>query len=152
MGDDQAGLALARLLCDREIEHCSVTLDEAPGSGLACECLDSIDLLIVIDAALADPEHRAGSMVRMDYHRHRGLLRDTVESNTHSLGVRAGLELAYSLSILPDHVWLYVIFGDQFRRSQDLGTAVVDALSTLVGQVETDIREWMESKSCTSFR
>ncbi len=159
MGDDQAGLALAQLLTDREIEHCSVTLDESPGSGLACECLDPIDLLIVIDAAHADAEHHAGSMLRIDYHRHRELLGDTgwcenpfSHPSTHDLGVRAGLELADGLGILPARVWLYVIFGDQFQRSGNLGNTVTDAPPTLARQVESDVQEWIGSNLCMSFR
>ncbi len=144
MGDDQAGLALAQLLADREIEHCSITLDESPGSGLACECLDPIDLLIVIDAAHADAEHHTGSMLRLDYHRDRGLFGNTFESTTHDLGVPAGLELADALGVLPSQVWLYAIFGDNFLRSGNLGNAVMTALPTLAGQVESDVQEWLE--------
>lgn len=91
-----------------------------------------------------------GSMMRIDYYRQGGLLGDTVESTTHDLGVRAGLELADALGILPDQVWLYVIFGDQFQRSQDLGNTVMEVLPTLAGQIESDVQKWIESKSCTN--
>jgi len=150
MGDDQAGLLAAEGLRDASLPDASVTLEEAPGAGLADESLGEVELLIVIDAARADCRHPAGSFRRVD-HRACGLGISTVSGiDTHTLGVTGGLDLAAALGVLPSQVWIYVIFGQSFDRCLTASAAVGWAVPRLVRRIKRDVARWVEARLCTS--
>ena len=51
MGDDQAGLGVAQYLRGLRLPEATVVCDESPGSELAVGLDESVELLVVVDAA-----------------------------------------------------------------------------------------------------
>ncbi len=145
MGDDQAGLVVARRLAERHLPHVTVLATEAPTTVLADEDLVEIGLLLVVDSAPADGQHPAGSSARLDYRRRPEALRAKPQVDTHSISVDAGLALASALDVLPPEVWIYVIFGERFECCLDMGAVVAAGVDPLVDRIECDVRDWIGS-------
>jgi hydrogenase maturation protease len=150
MGDDRAGLATAELLRQRGLPRTVVELDEAPGGNLATESPEGVELLIVIDAARADERHPRGTLGRFDYRKGPPIAAPERQGNTHGLSVDTGLELADTLGVLPKHVWIYVLFGDEFDRKMDAGGAIDSGVVRLADRIERDVREFLGAGSCTN--
>lgn len=145
MGDDQAGLIVARRLAERHLPHATVLETEAPMTVLADEDLTEVGILVVVDSAQADELHPAGSSARLDYRQRPEALRAKPQVDTHSLSVDAGLTLASALGVLPPVVWIYVIFGERFECCLDMGKAIATGIDPLVERIEGDVRGWSGS-------
>jgi hydrogenase maturation protease len=150
MGDDRAGLAAAELLRQRALPRTVVELDEAPGGNLATESPDGVELLIIIDAARADERHPTGTLERFDYREGPPIAAPGRQGNTHGLSVDTGLELGNALGVLPQHVWIYVLFGEDFGRKMGAGEAIDSGVIRLADRVERDVRDFLGAGSCTN--
>ena len=152
MGDDQAGLIVAERLRESQIPGTEVFGVEAPGSGLLEEPLDAVRLLVIIDAARADQRHPTGTSQRLEYREQPAILSPNTRCQTHGLGVDTGLELAASLGLLPDHVWIFVVFGRRFERCAVLSDEVATGIGPLTDRVERDILGWLAAAGPPSMR
>jgi len=152
MGDDQAGLRVARRLLDRNMAQVEFCLDEDPLNALVAQDCSASGLLIVVDAARADDRHPAGTFRRLNYARERWSLELISPLDTHQVSVAAGLELADRLHWLPREVWVYVLFGETFQRGVDISPALEDGIAELASRIEADIVEWRGQRPCTSWR
>jgi hydrogenase maturation protease len=150
MGDDQAGLIAADGLRKRRLPGVAVVSEEVPGSTLAAGLPTDVELLVIVDAARANADHPAGSHRRIVHGGHEPVVLTKVRDNTHSLGVDMGLELAAALGTLPTCVWIYVIFGEYFGRSMEVGQAVRAGIPAFLNRIERDVRQWVENRPCMS--
>ena len=146
MGDDQAGLMVAERLAQRAKCDALIEATELPATTLPDPDQCGAGLLVVVDASPADDRHPPGSSVRIDYGQDGERLRPKGRLGTHTLSVDAGLELAAALDILPEQVWLYVIFGLRFERDQATSAPVAAGLEALVEQIECDVIAWTEAE------
>ncbi len=147
MGDDQAGLLVARKLQQSTSLRADVFCDEAPGDRLAGELDENVELLVIVDAALADGNHPAGSSERIDYRTGADALTERLHGSTHTLGVVEGLKLAEVLGVLPRHVWIYVIFGTDFERRPHVSPTVGSEIVPLARRIESDVDHWLASRA-----
>lgn len=143
MGDDQVGLVVAERLREWGIPRAVVVLDEAPGSELASGLGEGVKLLVIVDAAGADEHHPAGSSERIDYRERPEILAARSRGDTHSFSVDAGLELAETLGLLPDDVWIYAIFGTIFDRRLGMCPATEAGIAPLVQRIHRDVTRWL---------
>ncbi len=142
MGDDQAGLLVAERLWQMHLPRAEVVVDEAPGSELAGGLSEEVELLVVVDAALADAVHAAGSFERIDYRSNPQIIKSRTRADTHSLSVATGLELAETLGLLPKTVWVYAIFGKDFTRRLDLCPETAAGIEPLAERIKSDLGNW----------
>jgi len=143
MGDDQAGLAVADRLRHRAIPNVAVVGSEAPGTELPAGLGEAVELLVLIDAAVADERHPPGTSERI---RDRGQLKLAATGphrNTHSLNVDTGLRLAAALGTLPKDTWIYAIFGSNFDRCLELSPEVEAGIEPLTRRIEHEVRQWL---------
>jgi len=150
MGDDQAGLIVAERLRRCRLPDTSVLQTEAPLADLADQPGGPADLLVVVDAAHADQQHPAGTVCRIDYRGGAPMLCPKLSATTHTLGVDAGLELAAGLGVLPEQVWLYVVFGGVFERGLELSKPMAGAIDPLVERIAGDVQAWRQRRPCTN--
>lgn len=148
MGDDQAGLRVAERLRAVLPSDVSVMADENPGVALL-SAADPLDHLVIIDAALADDAHPAGTYTVVDRNR---LIETAAEGgSTHQVGVRVGLTVLAALGTLPRRVSIFALFGRSFRRSlqmsPEVATAVEAVAERIVQEVSASVRG---ERSCTS--
>jgi Ni,Fe-hydrogenase maturation factor len=136
---------------DGRVVAATVTLSEQPLLDLTDDRIGPVDLLVVIDTALADEHHPAGSFQRIDYRHGARIRQEPVGIDTHSLGVASALQLADNLELLPEHVWIYVLFGRAFGRDLWMSGAVEAAIPALVELIEVDVTKWIRSRPCTSL-
>ena len=148
-GDDAAGVIaaarLARSLGDlaRVVTEERTLWDVVDGTGRT-------EILIVVDAAAASEALPAGAWCRFEYPADAHLLDEHGFRNTHSLNLRAMLELADGLGTLPEAVWVYGIAGAAFTVGSPLSPPVEAGLPALELQIETDLRKWLEGAVCTN--
>jgi hydrogenase maturation protease len=148
MSDDQAGLIVAERLRRRRLPDTTILQTESPLTEFVDEAGDPVELLIVIDAAPANERHPPGSVFRLDYRERADVLTPKSRTNTHTLSVDAGLELADALGLLPARVWLYVVFGEAFDRGANVSRAVAEALDRLDRRIADVVEEWLELRAC----
>ena len=146
MGDDQAGLVVADRLLERNIPHSVIARDEAPGSEIAGGLSKGVRLLLIVDAARADEQHPPGTAEWIDYRAHPDMLIARASGDTHSISVNTGLQLAETLGLLPDEVWVYAIFGTHFHRRMGMSPATEAGISPLVQRIERDVRRWLVAR------
>jgi len=142
MGNDQAGLLVARRLHERGLPDAVIDLSEQPAIDLAAESHAEAELLIVVDTARADDVHPIGTFVRFDYREGPRLLDAVQRLDSHSLGVAAGLELAERLGMLPPQVWIYVLFCGAFERRLTLDAALDECVAAVAAAIERDLVAW----------
>ncbi|MBI4717978.1 MAG: hydrogenase maturation protease [Planctomycetes bacterium] len=154
MSDDQAGLHVAERLAERlgDLKECACTATESPADVLTESDAPEVELLVVIDAARADPMHAPGGFTRIIYRDAKGARVSLPSSrqDTHTLGVATSLALAEHVGGLPDAVWVYVVFGSRFERGFSPGPEVERALPRLCGIIERDVRDWLGARPCMS--
>lgn len=146
MTDDQAGLVTATLLAERHLPDTDVSWEECPGTALAPEELEGVELLVVIDATPADERHRCGAIDRIDYRDRQQLLRLRRAMDTHSIDLVSGLKMAEALQVLPRDVWIYVIFGKEFHRSLSVSSDVAEGIKQLADRIAQDVVQWRERR------
>ena len=150
MGDDRAGLIVAERLRESCAGRASIVASEDPVDALTDPAVAATDLLIVIDASPASPNHPPGAFQRIDYRTMRERIGKGLRSDTHSLSVGTALELAEALGLLPPRVWIYVIFGMDFERELELSQRVAAGADELAEQIERDLRKLTAACPCTS--
>lgn len=130
-GDDAAGLAVARRLC--EIAGPGLKVVEASGdSGRLIETWSGFDAVILVDAMRSGAA--PGTVRRVD------AMAETVPAyfthrSTHSIGVLDAVELARAMDRLPAQMVLYGIEGADYSAGAELSPevqrAVADAAETI---------------------
>lgn len=143
MGDDAAGLKAAEILADMSLPDTQVLVEESPLSAITEAGDVGAKLLVVVDAGAADARHPVGSYARVDFHSGPSLHTGGAHVDTHTLGVASALEVADMIGTLPEYVWVYLIFGDRFERSLEVGGRVAEGVPALVDRIERDVREWL---------
>ena len=136
-GDDAAGLILADLLRLRVPPEVEIKTATAGGASLL-ECFEGVEVLILLDAALATAEFLPGQWRRFAFPADRERLQATMLRGTHSLGVVPALELAKTLGRLPREVLLYAVAGARFDLGTPLSPAVQQSLATVAHELATE--------------
>lgn len=139
--DDQAGLFVARALKRTWLRTARLVLTESPAADLLIE-LDGVKLLILVDAACMDREHRPGYWRRLDYHGPSGQLNYSSGVDSHTLGAAFGLELAGALNILPSDTWIYAIVAGDCSYGKSVTPPVADAIRSVTRAISDDVRLW----------
>ncbi len=142
MGNDQAGLLVARRLHERALDHVVVDASEQPAVDLPCEGGTPASVWVVVDCAPADAAHPSGTFTRIDYARGPNLRDRRPAIDTHTLSVAAGLELAARLGVLAPIVWIYVLFCGTPERRLTLDPSLEESVAALAGVIERDILRW----------
>lgn len=150
MGDDQAGLLVARRLQRRPRGDVDVIASESTDALLAHPGLCDCRLLVVVDAALADTDHPPGTFARLDYTADSRRLSGGWRGNSHTLGVDTTLELGQTLGLLPPRVWVYVLFGERFDRSFALSPHVRAGVAKLARNIVREVNAPPEQVPCTN--
>lgn len=140
MGDDQAGLRVGERLRGKVAAHVEVLCDESPGLALAQLEGSRIETLLVIDAALADAAHPAGTFTVLCGDPRQRLIGRSRPS-THEIDVANGLDLMAAWDGVPPRIRLYVIFAAQFGRSLSMSPPVASCVEQVVERVLQDLRE-----------
>jgi hydrogenase maturation protease len=140
-GDDAVGLLAARWL--RERVDSSVEVLEAEGDGLALlDLMEGLDQVMLIDAVKSGG--RPGTTVRLDLSKESrwgGL----APCSTHAMGIAEAIDLARTLSRLPEQIILYGIEIDSLEPGAALSESVRVGLDIVVEQVLKEI----EGTPCT---
>ncbi len=139
--DDQAGLLVARALQRTGLKSARLVLTESPAADLFNE-LDGVKLLVFVDAARTDRNHRPGSWRRFGYHGPSELLKASNGSDSHTLGAAFGLELAWELNILPPETWIYAIVAGDCGYGESVTPPVAQAIRSVARAITDDVRRW----------
>ncbi len=158
--DDQVGLLAAELLAQTPPPDTEIRVSQAPGADLLTD-LEGAGLLIVLDAAPANPALPAGRLLRIDLGENAGRSEPLPEmagrlgprlvpaaasppgASAHTLDINTALELGRRLGLLPQHVWLYVVGSTDFGYGRECSPPVAQAIPRLVRQVREDIADWL---------
>jgi len=134
-GDDALGPIVADSLRERLPAEVEIKTDYAGGANLLDWC-EGVELLILVDAALATEDFAVGEWRRLCFPSEHESLRKLAFHNTHSLGLAEALELASSLGRLPKEVVIFAVAGAQF----ELGTGLSPAVQRSVSEVRSAVR------------
>jgi hydrogenase maturation protease len=152
-GDDQIGLMIAQALRsalegdDVSSPLVAVESTEAPSADLFVEGLGCNGLLVVIDAARVTEGVTPGTWTRIDYLRDAQRVRDKCRTHTHALSVDAALEMAAALELLPRHVWIYAVAGEDFGYHEHLSAGLAKALPEITARIRADVAVWLREVS-----
>jgi len=139
--DDQAGLLVARELQRTGLPRVRILLTEAPAMDLL-NGLDGISLLILVDAARSDRDHRPGTWKKIDYLARRDRLKESGMNDTHGLGVEFALSLAREIGGLPPDVWIYAVAAAECGYGEQVTPEIEHAIRILTRWIPTDIQAW----------
>jgi hydrogenase maturation protease len=134
--DDAVGLAVARVLKDKELPN--TTILEATGEGtVLMEALTAAEKVILIDAVVSGAG--PGSLRRFDLQLDP-LPTDLFIHSTHAFSVVQAIELARILNRLPPYLVLYGIEGKNFAAGVGLSEQVENAVPEVVERVVREVR------------
>ncbi|MCP4246022.1 MAG: hydrogenase maturation protease [bacterium] len=144
-GDDALGILIAERLVEMRLPGVEVCLEEAPDVGLLDRLQpagpgDAPRALIFVDAALAAPEHPVGTWRKIDYRRDSDMLLSRAPAGTHALSIAEILGLADALGVLPQTVWVYAVFGEQFELASTPSATALGLVSEIVEAIGNDVR------------
>ncbi len=118
--DDRAGLAVARLLKEKNIP--GVEVIEVSGEGTALmERWKDAEYVVLIDAVSSDSP--PGTIHRIDVQR-QTIPKSFFHSSTHQFSVAEAVELSRALNRLPPHLIIYGIEGKNFSQGMGITPAV----------------------------
>lgn len=141
--DDQFGLFVARNLATLGIDA-EITTTERPGFDLVLD-MDRIDLLVVVDAALASDDFPAGTTRKIKLnvlaadHRECAILRSSQPDSVHTLSVSETLRMAGVLGCVPHHVWIYTVAARRFEPGREITPAVAARIEEVAWQIAADV-------------
>lgn len=141
-GDDGVGLAVLRVLRDRDLPAGgdAVTLREATGEGATLmETWQGADVAILIDAVRADGD--PGTVYRFDA-REQTLPSQFFNYSTHAFSVAEAVELARALGQLPPHLLVYGIEGADYDTGAGLSAPVEASVETVADQILDDLHRY----------
>lgn len=139
--DDQVGLLVVEALKQMEGVPARIALTEAPGAELVDQ-LEGCDVLILVDAALSDRDHPAGTWQSFDYITTPKRLRPRSDENTHTIGVESVLRLAAAMEALPRVVHVYAIAVADTRQGDQLTPGVAAAVPLVANAIAGALRQW----------
>ena len=137
-GDDEAGLLAAealRQLVPPKIE----VIKNTAGGALLLDWCQEVDILVLIDAALATAQFPVGASLRIVFPDERHLLATIRIPGTHAFSLADALRLAETLGQLPGEVIMFLLAGDQFQPGTTLSGALRQPLVGLVEQVRREL-------------
>ena len=149
-GDDQVGLMIAEELLgalDGDVgstPKVAVESTEAPRADLFVEGLRRDGLLVIIDAARVTEGVTPGTWTRIDYLQDAQRIRDKCRTHTHALSVDAALEMAAALDMMPSHVWIYAVAGEDFGYNEHLSAGLAEALPEITARIRADVANWLK--------
>ena len=149
-GDDQVGLMIAEELLgalDGDVDssaRVAVESTEAPSADLFVEGLERDALLVIIDAARLTEGVTPGTWTRIDYLQDAQRVRDKCRTSTHALSVDAALEMAAALDMMPSHVWIYAVAGEDFGYSEHLSARLAQAVPEITARIRADVVDWLK--------
>lgn len=148
--DDQLGLRVVECMAGASHPCVQILTSEAPGAELLLD-LDRCELLIIVDAANAEPRMRAGEWTRIDVGRSDEARVSPVRVEggepTHFLGVNTALALGADIGVLPPDVWVYVIAGEDFGYGEALSPGLAERAGELAERIRRDVEQWLERRS-----
>ncbi len=139
--DDQVGLLVVEALTRMERVPAGIALTEAPGAELVDQ-LEGCDVLILVDAALPDSDHPAGTWQSFDYIATPERLRPRSDENTHTIGVESVLRLAAAMEALPQVVHVYAIAVADTRQGDQLTPGVAAVVPEVANAIAEQLRQW----------
>ncbi|MCG3127483.1 MAG: hypothetical protein CHACPFDD_02343 [Phycisphaerae bacterium] len=147
--DDQLGLRAAELLAIAPPPGTEIVTSESAGVDLVAD-LESVDLLVVVDAARAGSDAAPGRIARLALSDGSLRLSDNPQpamgESSHFMGIMDGLRLAEALGALPQDVWIYVVAASDFGYGDGMSPEVERALHTVSGRIRADLRSWFEQR------
>jgi hydrogenase maturation protease len=135
MGDDGAGIHVARLLTDAKLpKHVTVQEAGTPGWGLVDWIKDWQSVVLVDSAHMGQ---KPGEWRRFDADEVR-LIASQGALSLHESGLADGLALAQALDLLPERITFYGIEPESTAQGMRLSPSVRSSLSGLVGSILDD--------------
>lgn len=141
MTDDQAGLLAAQRVARHAPAGVRVLVEEDPCCALGSALTVPTDALWVVDSALADEAHPAGTWKVVELHDVADSLK-TRGATTHGLNLPLALDLAAALGTLPRHVRLYLVFVKSIGRGLEVTPGVAQAVERVVQRILGDLGSW----------
>ena len=138
-GDDAVGLLIADPLRGRLPQGVEIRTDTAGGVNLLHWC-EGVEVLILVDAALATNDFPAGQWRRFVFPADRHCLKTMALCGTHVLGLVQALELAEVVGCLPGEVLLFALAGSQFELGVGLSPAVRASLAEVLDALEAEVK------------
>jgi len=149
-GDDALGPIVADSLRERLPAEVEIKTDYAGGANLLDWC-EGVEMLILVDAALATADFAVGEWRRLCFPFERECLRTLAFHNTHSLGLAEALDLASSLGRLPKEVLIFAVAGGQFELGTGLSPAVQRSVSKVRSAVQEEVIKRLQDSSLKSW-
>jgi hydrogenase maturation protease len=141
-GDDGVGPAVIRALAGTQPAEVGMIVQAGEALPLINAWMDA-ELVILIDAVAA--RGRPGKIHRIDA-RETSLPAHFLACSTHDFGVAAAIELARTVGLLPPHVILYGVEGQDFAPGAGLSSPVARAVRTVAARVIQEARRaWRQS-------
>lgn len=127
--DDAAGLLVARRLKELYPDY---DIIESYGNGVdLLSIFQEYEKVIIIDAAVAEKIEEIGQIkeikVNQDFN-----FSDIKIYSSHSFSLLEALKMGKQLSILPDDLYLYLIFSQNFSFGQEISPEVKEAIEKIL--------------------
>jgi hydrogenase maturation protease len=149
--DDRAGLLAAEALRATLPPEIDVRQDPAGGVNIYAWC-ENVDLLVILDAAVAESGFPVGSFRRIDYLAQPNVLQRMQMLSTHVVSVTGALQLAEGIGILPPVVIVYAIAAERFNLGDRLSEPLRQAIDDVVQSAAGWVLAWLRDEPCTSSR
>lgn len=135
-GDDGVGPAVLRALAGTQPADVEMVVQAGEALALMTAWMDA-ERVILIDAVAA--RGTPGKMYRIDA-RKTPLPAHFLACSTHDFGVAAAIELARTIGLLPPHIILYGIEGQDFAPGAGLSSPIARAVHTVAARVTQEVR------------
>ena len=135
--DDRAGLAVARLLKEKNIPGVEIIEETGEGAVLMERWKDA-EYVFLIDAVSSDSP--PGTIHRIDVQR-QTIPKTFFHSSTHQFSIAAAIELSRTLNWLPQHLIIYGIEGKNFSMGVEVTPKVNDTGLRVVELINDEIHD-----------
>lgn len=151
--DDQIGLQIAEALRSLQEAGVVVIASESPATDILTELDERPDtrLLVIIDAAIQNPDFTSGCLHRIVLGPQIGPSRTRILNrhfakpppSSHQLGVAEALRLGSAMELLPRETWIYALACKDFGYGESCSAAVSSRKDDAVHRIGLDIRNWL---------
>ncbi len=138
--DDGLGGAVARKLKALHLDGVEIIEQSGEGASLM-EAWKGFDRVILVDAVLSGEE--PGTFFRLDS-AVEAIPKNFFQYSTHNFSVAEAVEMARKLNLLPPHLVLFGVEGQDFEEGRRLSSPVIKVLPKVIGEVQKEIQALLQ--------